>query len=541
MTKHHIIYKNGLHHSPRVKTGNSIKLLNEASKAVRKSAMIHEEFKANSDSKDFDTFFREHRSLLVRAIRKYPNQLNESELESFDRIVNKSRAVMKKAGVLREWRSVVSLKKPEDFLTVSTDSIMLEAYFGSNYQRTLNEAVTDAGISDEDLEGINASMKSQIDAIKALKAAYTGLDAPKKAQADAESKKQSEKTFQEELEDLRQEIAGIYGNLTSGESNIFSRAGKRVAGQFQQLLSQLTVGSMNEDIQLNEQWHMPNVGAALDPTAELHHQEAEAARGYVPNWMPQGARGVIDQGIVGATGDRGNAMQRAMGTGPQAPTLSSVMGAATGTPPAAPATPSGGGTGAAPVLPGGAPVAGGPGAASQELGYGDRAWNAIKSVGSSIKQHWAISAAVAAVLIATGAAGYKLTNRRKRIQALQTVLQKVGAASAVGAPPPTPGLEGLTARGSEDSADDAGDSGASLSSFDSLLRTKTGQRQILNKVMGRMKAADRLNIANQLSGGASRTTGAPSPGARPVGGTSTTSEAIYDSHRFAKLAGLLKD
>ena len=84
MTKHHIVYKNGLHQSPKVKTNNSIRLLKEVNEAVRNSAIIHEEFKANSDSRDFDTFFKEHRSLLVRAIRKYPNQLNEGDLETFD-------------------------------------------------------------------------------------------------------------------------------------------------------------------------------------------------------------------------------------------------------------------------------------------------------------------------------------------------------------------------------------------------------------------------------------------------------------------------
>jgi hypothetical protein len=252
--------KNRFQELAGIKVTNSL-LLKEVNEAVRKSAMIHEEFKANSDSRDFDTFFREHRSLLVRAIRKYPNQLNESELESFDRIVNKSRKIMNNAGVLREWRSVVSLKKPEDFLSISSDNIMLEAYYGSQYQTLLTEVDTERSVKGinlkpDQLAGINTAMKSQIDAIKSLRTWYDALPADKKTDIDGKCREQSKsgKSFEDEVGDLEDEINGAYGVLNRDKFGTMQRAAKYGFGFFQRGMSKLfgagetTQRSVEEDI-----------------------------------------------------------------------------------------------------------------------------------------------------------------------------------------------------------------------------------------------------------------------------------------------------
>ena len=134
----------------------------------------------------FDSYVKYHRKLLEKGIVEHPKYFKKSDLLEYDK------------------------------------AVLLEA------------------LSSELPKDISAAMQSQVNAIKELRKFYDGLTVTDKSKIDNNSVADqiaSKKNFGAELEDLEDEINGIYGKL--GKGGFFSQAAKRGFGFFQRGMGKL--------------------------------------------------------------------------------------------------------------------------------------------------------------------------------------------------------------------------------------------------------------------------------------------------------------
>lgn len=531
----------------KIKTDNS-KLLNEVNRTVRNSSIFSEAFDARSKSKDFDTFFMEHRSLLVRAIRKYPNQLNENDLEAFDNIVSKSRSVMRQAGILKEWRSVVSFNKPEDYLTANSDNIMLEAYLGPNYKNILMERAGGTGISEEELKGINAAMKTQVDAINALRKWYKALSKEDQDEANRLAQEKgmvkSRKNFDQELDDLETEIAGIYGKLENSESNVVSRIAKKGFGFFQRGMSGLFGAG-----KVTDSGTTTKSDKTLDENANYNLNEASAAgdmANAVAQWFASNPNAItmpdriarkfgniddvadvihrLGRNISGAHGHLTQVADKMAGYIPQAidrePSLMPNIKPDLGHNPPMSIDPSQYITGAA-------------------------------GLSNTAILGWAAAALAVAALVTAGAAGVKLGHRRQRIEALQMIAREIHPNIKMKSPIENKKAETVTQAAANAALKDVEKAKEKIGIPPESSRV-TGYKEPLGKAGPKSSHEtgfdepiddidDRRTMKRELAKIHSVSPADIDDDDQSSFHNFGLEEAVFNSRRFAKLAGLLKD
>jgi len=371
---------------------------------------------------DFIKFATNHRNLLETAIKKYPTALKPSDLVEFDQVILESKKELRKEGLLEEWMPAVTFNCPEDYLYANAEEIFLESYLGPNYQNILIEQIS----GEIPVADINAAMKSQIEALKNLADWYFKLPLEQRLKLDRETvdSTKSRKTFMEELKDLESEINGIYGKLekpTSALGKMANWAKQKISGRLQRGVgtafgagevakTALEEQKMLEDLfateLVNEQAPgisfpgFPNMQAAFDAGRVVAPHVQRARRGLtaakkailLKQQAAQTAAAAAKTGGVAASG---------------AGTAGTGTAAATGTQTA--------GAGAK-----GAAIAG---------------KSAFAKLAAFAGAHPIGVAAGIGALVAAGAAGIKMRNRRKRIETLQAVARNAGAGGSVVAPP----------------------------------------------------------------------------------------------------------
>lgn len=357
----------------------------------------------------FERFVVTHRKLLESGIRKHPTRFKKADLAVYDKVVSHAKTVLTQHGLYESWEPATQLTDPLQFLDPNTVSVLMEQ------------------VSSEIPADVNAAMKSQIEALKRLRAFYLSLPADKKSAIDdaAVDSTKTRMSFGEELEDIEDEINGIYGKLNKGGK--LGQLAKRGFGLFQRGMGKLfgagEVGKVNlENLLYTEKLEV----AQLALNSPMAQTIANSIRSYLEvskvNLLPTNvvnnlanAYGVSPHDIGNIAHSVGANVQGTLGNltaGTAAGAGSSSVASGAGTSVGAVAKPVGGTAGKA--------VAGGSvGSKLAGLGIGAKAG----------------IAGVVAALVAAGAAGVKMRNRRKRIETLQGLARQFGARGAVVTPP----------------------------------------------------------------------------------------------------------
>ena len=398
--------------------------------------------------KDFIKFSMHHRNLLEMAIKKYPTILKKSDLVEFDQVISESKKELRNQGILEEWKPYISFKRPEDYLYSNAEEIFLESYLGSNYHSILTEKLN---LDDKAIAGIKGGLKTQINALKNIRKWHDALPEDKKKKLDAESTNltKSHASFSDELNDIEEEIDGVFGTLDKEEFGFFNRGAKRIFGGFQRGLSRLFGGGGITDDTVQEQmlrdlfqeeyleegYLLETEDFGLPPGAA--NQIGTAFYNAAKNRLGAGATQAAIAKLMGSQQSAGLFQQAAksiLGNDTTIP-MGNVQAAVHASNP----------LWNAPRMPGldlsrhvadvwrdGPPPHMDPTATINPIKTAkDVATGAVPTAvtatgGIGTGGAIAIGAGIAA-LIATGAAGIKLRNRRKRIEVLQMLARKFGA------------------------------------------------------------------------------------------------------------------
>jgi len=301
---------------------------------------------------------------------KLKKEFDSESIKLFEEAVSICRIKLKKHGLYETW-------KPYEYVSISK-----------------NQSFLFEEISSEIPADVNAAMSSQIAAIKNLRKWFMSL--PEKKQTIINSKSvdllKSRKNFFAELEDLEDEINGIYGKLQKG--GFFSKLAKKGFGFFQRGMSSLGAGEVtntNIDEKLS--------GALLSTNSELFSQVRDA----ISNIVADEKRNLIGREMVNQLSRRFNVnphdianAAHSIGVNVQGTlgTVSSPQNVAAA-----------------------ATVANQPTTAATAVG---------SKLGMPLMAKMGIGAGVFA-LVAAGAAGMKMRSRRKRIENLQKVAKLFGA------------------------------------------------------------------------------------------------------------------
>ena len=403
-------------------------------------------------SKTFNNYVLYHRRLLQKGITENPKHFKKQDLVEFDQVVASARKYLIRENLINSWQPMVYLDKPSQYLTLTEGQIFFKTYL----EHESGDHVLLEAISEKVPAKVNAAMQSQIDAIKALRNFYTSkLPADQKAEFDAEVQQKTGKNFEQELSDLENQINGIYGQLEKrkGIGAAIGRGAKRLFGGFQRGMASLFGAGKTKQANLEEQKMMEELFPEYAQASEEANEKAmyedlfeqvdptkfsnildpdqvkniqQAIQGTLQTARDGGTvlpanvisrlanqfstsdsaiRGVAHQMVDPLTGRVGGIHVPGMsGAGYRL-----AQAAATGGKPTATAAiPSA--TGGVPAATGGSPVA---------TGVAGKA-------GMGLLGKLGIGAGIAA-LIAAGAAGWKMRQRRKRIEALVGVAQDFGA------------------------------------------------------------------------------------------------------------------
>lgn len=370
---------------------------------------------------DFIKFATNHRNLLETAIKKYPTALKPSDLVEFDQVILESKKELRKEGLLEEWMPAVTFNCPEDYLYANAEEIFLESYLGPNYQNILIEQIS----GEIPVADINAAMKSQIEALKNLADWYNKLPPEQRLKLERETvdSTKSRKTFMEELKDLESEINGIYGKLTDKPTTMLGKmanwAKQKISGRLQRGVGAAFGAGEVAKTALEEQ----KMFEELFGNDQVNEQVGSAIA-KVGNTALSGIKQVIPHAIqhVSKFKKAANAVQIAH----QQAAQTAAAAAKTGGAAASGAGTAGTGTAAAT----GAQTAGAGAKGAAIAGKG-----AFAKLAAFAGAHPIGVAAGIGALVAAGAAGIKMRNRRKRIETLQAVARNAGAGGSVVTPP----------------------------------------------------------------------------------------------------------
>jgi hypothetical protein len=370
---------------------------------------------------DFIKFATNHRNLLETAIKKYPTALKPSDLVEFDQVILESKKELRKEGLLEEWMPAVTFNCPEDYLYANAEEIFLESYLGPNYQNILIEQIS----GEIPVADINAAMKSQIEALKNLADWYFKLPLEQRLKLDRETvdSTKSRKTFMEELKDLESEINGIYGKLekpTSALGKMANWAKQKISGRLQRGVGTAFGAGEVAKTALEEQ----KIFEELFGNDQVNEQAPGISFPSYPNFQA-----AFDAGrVIAPRVRRGlTAAKKAILVNQQT-TQAAAAAAKTGGTAAAGTGTAGTGTAAATATGTQTAGAGAKGAAIAGKG-------AFAKLAAFAGAHPIGVAAGIGALVAAGAAGIKMRNRRKRIETLQAVARNAGAGGSVVAPP----------------------------------------------------------------------------------------------------------
>lgn len=185
---------------------------------------------------DFIKFATNHRNLLETAIKKYPTALKPSDLVEFDQVILESKKELRRQGILEEWKPTICFKRPEDYLYANAEEIFLESYLGPNYYNILTEKLN---LDAEAIKGIQGGLRAQINALQNIRKWYEKLPADKKEVIEnaATGQTKSRMNFGDELDDIEDEINGVFGALDKQKHGIISRGAKKAFGWVQRGLS----------------------------------------------------------------------------------------------------------------------------------------------------------------------------------------------------------------------------------------------------------------------------------------------------------------
>lgn len=396
---------------------------------------------------DFIKFATNHRNLLETAIKKYPTALKPSDLVEFDQVILESKKELRKEGLLEEWMPAVTFNCPEDYLYANAEEIFLESYLGPNYYNMLTEALN---LDDKTLSGIKGGLRAQITALQNIRKWYDSLTPEKQeeVEAEAQSRTKSRMDFKDELKDIEDEINGVYGKLDKSHG-IISRGAKKAFGWVQRGLSRafgggdITDTSVQENIMFEELFQREYLQEEFGLTTAQAGQIGTAFYNLAKTSLGRGATEQAIARLMGSQRSAGLFQQAAtsvLGQGSTIPmgNVNAAVHAATPfwqLPSMTGFNPSLGGVGlpvpSVPPVPGG-----GPGATLTPI-KGAGKTIAAKAAGMGLGAKLAIGGGIAA-LIAAGAAGIKLRNRRKRIEILQMIARKYKAPAEVTKAVPLP-------------------------------------------------------------------------------------------------------
>ena len=395
---------------------------------------------------EFQTFIAYHRKLLVEGIKNHPEHFSKSDLKEFDVATLVATKFLKNQGLYEAWNPVFYLSKPMEFATLTEQQVLFKTYLepldGSNI---LLEA-----ISEEIPADINAAIKSQIIAIKNLRKFYDGLEEEKKAEINEKAVDitKTRNTFDKELEDIEDEINGIYGKLEKGGA--LSKFAKKAFGGLQRAVGTVFGAGEVKKTSIKEHRRMliakysrlnedKAAAAELAVNSQVGRQVAAAIRDVMANnkqnLLTSGQVGDIINQFKGAgltPNDIGN-VAHSIGANVQG-TLGTLSGGASAAAQAASTkgAMAAGSKAIAAGATGATGAAGTPGATSAAAGAskGKGILAAIK--GGAAKFTMGVMAkfglgALLAALVAAGAAGIKMKNRRLRINALQDLAKEYGA------------------------------------------------------------------------------------------------------------------
>ena len=408
-------------------------------------------------SKKFEQFAKRHRSLLESAIVKYPQHFSPSDLKAFDVAIDEGKKQLKKQGILNEWAPVVSFKKPEDYLYVSPEEIFLESHLGPRYKNLLSEKLE---LTDAEISKIQGGLKAQINTLKNLRSWFVKLEYDKQVALNQQTQDEtkSRNNFADELEDLEEEINGVFGKLDQTKHGAISRGAKKAFGWVQRGLSRAFGGGGISDtsVTTESQMRAELLEKAAPSALDMNSPAASQLGNAIYNILAGQKRNVLSGRDITrlatqygvSPGDVANVTHRVGGNVP------SAMGNLTGglTPPyhggglstnplPAPQTPpvTNGGMGIKPYMnskDSGMDIK----ALSGVKGGGGKAI-AAKAAGMGLGAKLAIAGGIGA-LVAAGAAGVKLRNRRLRIEKLQKIARGFGARGPEVKSTPLPANEG---------------------------------------------------------------------------------------------------
>ena len=389
---------------------------------------------------EFQTFIAYHRKLLVEGIKNHPEHFSKSDLKEFDVATLVATKFLKNQGLYEAWNPVFYLSKPMEFATLTEQQVLFKTYLepldGSNILLEV--------ISEEIPADVNAAIKSQIIAIKNLRKFYDGLEEEKKAEINEKAVDitKTRNTFDKELEDIEDEINGIYGKLEKGGA--LSKFAKKAFGGLQRAVGTVFGAGEVKKTSIKEHRRMliakysrlnedKAAAAELAVNSQVGRQVAAAIRdvmgGNKGNLLTSGQVGDIINQFKGAgltPNDIGN-VAHSIGANVQG-TLGTLSGGASAAAQAA-STKGAMAAGSKAIAAGSTGTTGATGAAAgASKGKGILA--AIK--GGAAKFTMGVMAkfglgALLAALVAAGAAGVKMKNRRLRINALQDLAKEYGA------------------------------------------------------------------------------------------------------------------
>jgi uncharacterized protein (UPF0335 family) len=179
---------------------------------------------------------------------------------------------LKENRLLNSWEPAFWLESPKELKSLTERKLLYNLFIKEKNSLLLEE------ISSNIPENVNAAMQSQIDSIKKLRNFYIKLKEEEQQEINEFTKTMTKNhlNFIEEIEDIEDEINGIYGELKKGGLlNVF----KKGFGYFQRAVgSILGSGKVETDTNLDEKTQ--NMGL-LDPNSQLFQSIARYLRKMV--------------------------------------------------------------------------------------------------------------------------------------------------------------------------------------------------------------------------------------------------------------------
>lgn len=261
-------------------------------------------------NKIFEEYVTYHRKLIIEGIKKYPKYFKYSDLHEFDSVILTSIYNLKKQGLYENWEPMFYLNSPIEFLFLTEQKVFSKAYLESSNE---NDILLEE-ISSEIPADVSAAMQSQIDSVKQLTDEYRALTNDQKRELNRRAvvATKSNKDFEDELQDIEDEINAIYGKLEKG--GFLNNKFKQVFGGLERMAGTVGFGTVNEESKmLNE--------APLDLASVKAAKIADLLRNYLStsdaNIIPRGLMDKLAQNYNVGLDDIANVAHRMVGTNVQ--------------------------------------------------------------------------------------------------------------------------------------------------------------------------------------------------------------------------------